>query len=229
VRLGTQRGLRDLHPRDAAQRRVKRADLSDDAGCLGAIPNRRLSERLWGKPVLAGMGRPVRPPRLLRVRLSVGGPVLQLLREVSHGSLLIRSPRGPDTGTNVDLAFSGVEYVACPWLMRGLELAQAGSADLRRVHRRAWCLKIRTRSSFSCRARPLLVVASSCLVSENTGLIAQPGITERDEIRCILNVVCAEVADGCFHDTPERGAVLHGPAAGQGGWGVRGSNPEPTD
>jgi hypothetical protein len=69
--------------------------------------------------VLARMGRAVRRPRLLRVRLSVGGPVLQLLREVSHGSLPIRCLRGPDTGTYVDLAFSGVEYVACPWLMRG--------------------------------------------------------------------------------------------------------------
>jgi hypothetical protein len=33
---------------------------------------------------------------------------------VSHGSLLIRSPKGPDAEMNIDLVFSGVEFVACP-------------------------------------------------------------------------------------------------------------------
>jgi hypothetical protein len=30
---------------------------------------------------------------------------------VSHGSLLVRSPKGPDATTNVDLVFDGVEYI----------------------------------------------------------------------------------------------------------------------
>ncbi|HUY45680.1 MAG TPA: hypothetical protein VMV92_08140 [Streptosporangiaceae bacterium] len=89
---------------------------------------------------------------------------------VSHGSLLIRSPKGPDAGTNIDLEFSGVEYVACPRLMRGLELAQASSGDLRRVRDAGVALedpdKVFVLLSGEGRH---LVVASSCLVSENTG------------------------------------------------------------
>lgn len=89
---------------------------------------------------------------------------------VSHGSLLIRSPKGPDTSTNVDLAFSGVEYVACPRLMRGLELAQTGSADLRRVREAGVVLEDPDKVFVLLSGRKRhIVVASSCLVSENTG------------------------------------------------------------
>jgi hypothetical protein len=41
-------------------------------------------------------------------------------------------------------------------------------------------------------------------------LIAQRRITERDDVLCILNVLCAQEADRCFHATPGREALLHG-------------------
>ena len=43
---------------------------------------------------------------------------------VSHGSLLLRSPRGPEISHNVDIVFVGVEFLCAPRLFRGLELAQ---------------------------------------------------------------------------------------------------------
>ncbi|WP_136518138.1 hypothetical protein [Cellulomonas telluris] len=50
---------------------------------------------------------------------------------VSHGALLVRSPRGPDRTTNVDLLFAGVELISCPRLLRGLVVEQAGPDDVR--------------------------------------------------------------------------------------------------
>ena len=52
---------------------------------------------------------------------------------VSHGGLLIRSPKGPDEVVNVDLVFDGVEFISCPRLMRGLRLDAPGADDIRRV------------------------------------------------------------------------------------------------
>ncbi len=48
--------------------------------------------------------------------------------QVSHGQLLIRSPKAPSTGatpeflTNIDLVFVGVDYMAVPRSLRGLEI-----------------------------------------------------------------------------------------------------------
>ncbi len=49
--------------------------------------------------------------------------------QVSHGQLLIRSPKSPATGTepervtNLDVVCLGVKYMAVPRAMKGLELA----------------------------------------------------------------------------------------------------------
>ena len=54
--------------------------------------------------------------------------------QISHGQLLIRSPKAPATDgcsemlTNLDLVCLGVEYMAVPRVLRGLEL-QAATAD----------------------------------------------------------------------------------------------------
>lgn len=52
---------------------------------------------------------------------------------VSHGGLLIRSPRGPSASNNIDLLFDGVELVCCPRMLRGLELVQAEAGDVDRA------------------------------------------------------------------------------------------------
>lgn len=59
--------------------------------------------------------------------------------QVSHGQLLIRSPKAPATGTspefltNVDLVCLGVDYMAVPRQLRGLELAPPTSDELRHL------------------------------------------------------------------------------------------------
>jgi len=55
------------------------------------------------------------------------------LYKVSHGSLLVRSPKGPDVGTNVDLMFAGVEFVELPRHLRGVEFDHGSSDDVRRA------------------------------------------------------------------------------------------------
>ncbi|WP_432946218.1 hypothetical protein ACQPXM_07650 [Kribbella sp. CA-253562] len=52
---------------------------------------------------------------------------------VSHGSLLVRSPRGPENETNVDLIFVGVEFMSVPRHLNGIELHVGGDADVRRA------------------------------------------------------------------------------------------------
>ena len=88
---------------------------------------------------------------------------------VSHGSLLIRSPKGPDAATNVDLVFAGVEYISCPRMMRGLELVSARSVDAQRAAHEAGPL-LATDEVFVLLSAGVryLVVATSCHVSENT-------------------------------------------------------------
>lgn len=54
---------------------------------------------------------------------------------VSHGSLLIRSPKGVEGVKNVDIACTGVEYVAVPRFMRGLEIEEPTLAELSQLER----------------------------------------------------------------------------------------------
>ena len=57
--------------------------------------------------------------------------------QISHGQLLIRSPKAPATDTspehqtNVDLVFLGVEYMCLPRVFRGLTLDQATTEEVR--------------------------------------------------------------------------------------------------
>ncbi|HET6323164.1 MAG TPA: hypothetical protein VFG04_00585 [Planctomycetaceae bacterium] len=56
--------------------------------------------------------------------------------QVSHGNLLIRSPKGaagtlPDT--NLDLLFVGVDYMAVPRHLHGVELLAPSPDEVRRV------------------------------------------------------------------------------------------------
>jgi len=48
---------------------------------------------------------------------------------VSHGSLLIRSPKGPNVDRNVDLVFVGVDYVAAPRFLHGVEVIRGAEGD----------------------------------------------------------------------------------------------------
>lgn len=52
---------------------------------------------------------------------------------VSHGSLLIRSPKSPHVDRNVDLVFVGVEYLAVPRILRGIVLERGSAEDRMRL------------------------------------------------------------------------------------------------
>lgn len=89
--------------------------------------------------------------------------------KVSHGSLLIRSPMGPDISENVDLVCVGVEYMAAPRHIRGLDLVEATpkeikelsellGEELQQVHVRI----------ISSEGRRFPIVAASFRISENT-------------------------------------------------------------
>ncbi|MHC5797054.1 hypothetical protein ACVXZ4_12925 [Lacisediminihabitans sp. FW035] len=87
---------------------------------------------------------------------------------MSHGSLLVRSPKGPDAETNIDLVFSGVEYVACPRMLRGLELVEVTPDDIQRVGAEFGAVVAPNQVFLllSAGARHL-VIASSCRVNKN--------------------------------------------------------------
>ena len=49
--------------------------------------------------------------------------------KVSHGSLLVRSPKTMELDLNVDIVFSGVELVSMPRHLHGLDFARASLED----------------------------------------------------------------------------------------------------
>ena len=49
---------------------------------------------------------------------------------VSHGRLLLRSPKSERVPTNLDIEFIGVEYLALPRHLVGLEVREASPAEL---------------------------------------------------------------------------------------------------
>lgn len=49
--------------------------------------------------------------------------------KVSHGSLLIRSPKSSETVRNVDLVFVGVEYLAVPRVLDGVVVDKGTEED----------------------------------------------------------------------------------------------------
>ena len=56
--------------------------------------------------------------------------------KVSHGHLLIRSPKTPECPTNIDLMFVAVEYIDLPRHLRGLEMEEPNEADISVIRER---------------------------------------------------------------------------------------------
>lgn len=109
---------------------------------------------------------------------------------MSHGQLLIRSPKAPATNTlperatNLDLACLGVEYMALPRLFRGLELAQPTRDELEQLE------SLLSRPIESSNVRMLAsegkrfpVIASSFSLSENDWDIFESPFEFRSQFR----------------------------------------------
>lgn len=94
--------------------------------------------------------------------------------QVSHGQLLVRSPKAPATGnapdyaTNVDIVCVGVEYLALPRALHGLCIEPATTAEVRSlaylVGREVNPEHLRMLIS---QGRRFCVLAASLTVSEN--------------------------------------------------------------
>lgn len=87
---------------------------------------------------------------------------------VSHGSLLIRSPRGPGQDTNLDVLFDGVEFVSSAQMLRGLEVTTGDATDINFVEDVVGAVRLPD-NIFILKSigRRFFVVASSCRTDEN--------------------------------------------------------------
>jgi hypothetical protein len=110
--------------------------------------------------------------------------------QISHGQLLIRSPKSPATGslperrTNVDLVFLGVEYMRLPSVFCGLTLALATAEELQllegalgRAPEPDW---VRMLVSGGHR---FMVVAAAVVISENDWDIFESPFEFRSQFR----------------------------------------------
>jgi hypothetical protein len=90
--------------------------------------------------------------------------------KVSHGSLLVRSPRNEadDQLTNIDIVCTGVEYVALPRFLVGVEICSASEIEVETM--KAHLLKDVTKADlyvFLSQKRRYVVVAASIKIEEN--------------------------------------------------------------
>ena len=88
--------------------------------------------------------------------------------KVSHGQLLIRSPKDANHSTNVDLIFSGVEYVDLPRHLGQLEVQHPDEADISFIGERL-AKQGSSNSIFvlTSDSRRYHVVAAALTISEN--------------------------------------------------------------
>jgi hypothetical protein len=76
-------------------------------------------------------GRAISLKSIRPMKKQFNGLTFQLWEyRVSHGQMLIRSPKSPTQEVNVDIAFAGVEYVDLPRYLRDLEIDEPVEADI---------------------------------------------------------------------------------------------------
>ena len=87
---------------------------------------------------------------------------------VSHGSLLIRSPKGPRFEHNIDLVFVGVDYLSIATILRGVALEQGSQEELAATGF-AWIGSPGKVYALTSANRRHLIAAAGCRVDENDG------------------------------------------------------------
>jgi hypothetical protein len=88
---------------------------------------------------------------------------------VSHGSLLIRSPKGPSADRNVDLIFVGVDYLAVPHMLNGVTLDHGTIADVKMVAATFGEVQPDRLFVLSSAGHRHPIVAANCRIEENDG------------------------------------------------------------
>lgn len=86
---------------------------------------------------------------------------------VSHGSLLIRSPKGPEAESNVDLVFVGVDYLAVPHSIKGVAVDRGTAEDVAAVAAAFGEVPLDRVFALLSQGRRHPIVAVACRVSEN--------------------------------------------------------------
>ena len=90
------------------------------------------------------------------------------LFRVSHGELLVRSPKDGEHQRNVDLTFAGVEYMELPRHLVGLRLEDPTEEDVRRAEERVGTVvAAETVTVLVSQGRRYLVVAGFVKVAES--------------------------------------------------------------
>lgn len=86
---------------------------------------------------------------------------------ISHGSALVRSPRGPGEASNIDIMLFGVEYMALPRHLEAVRI-EAGTEEERRQLERAIGREVRPERVWAIISAGLrhLVVAAKVEVRE---------------------------------------------------------------
>ncbi len=88
--------------------------------------------------------------------------------KVSHGALLIRSPKGPDVTTNIDIICIGVEYLSVPRFLRSLQIVEPTIDEVRNLEDvLGKTLKSSSVRIFSAAGQRFLVVATAFKIEEN--------------------------------------------------------------
>lgn len=88
---------------------------------------------------------------------------------VSHGSLLIRSPKGPEAESNVDLIFVGVDYLAVPHSLKGVVVDHGAGQDVAAVNAAYGEVVPERVFALLSQGHRHLIVAVACRVAENDG------------------------------------------------------------
>jgi hypothetical protein len=89
---------------------------------------------------------------------------------VSHGSLLIRSPAGPEIDTTLDVVFAGVEFLSVPRFLPDLEVHHGTADDVTLVTRLASeSMESQNVYALLSQGRRYLVLAAGCRVGEWAG------------------------------------------------------------
>jgi len=110
--------------------------------------------------------------------------------QVSHGQLLIRSPKAPasrdkpEQTTNLDIIFLLVDYLAVPKILEGIELVAANQSELNALA----CLMGKIPSSNSVciiesGGRRFPIVAANVTIKENTWDIFESPLEMRSHYR----------------------------------------------
>lgn len=118
-------------------------------------------------PVVQGWPAGSKPVRPMNKRFD--GRVFQLWEyRVSHGQMLVRSPKSPTQEVNVDIAFVDVEYVDLPRYLREVEIDDPTETDIAfAVDRPGKQVEAKAITVLKAKGKRYIVVATAAKVTES--------------------------------------------------------------